>query len=330
MLSLILVVTASMWLRVTPADASREGFRVIQAEGQERCIVPITEYTAPGNENHYNRLHHHGFAIENPWVAYRVYFDQKQTVDVYVKREPRLELQDTYWYPSAEQIEANYGDDVLRVGGSIGCGSLKLWDGKRMIHFNDATSRSQRIVELGAEHVVAEMAQDELITRYSVNSDSRELHVQAFGKAPAALCTGLQRVPLKGGTNSESRVWSIRRDDGSVIIASWGTDFPVNDTVNYAKETVAMAVYIPAQYVDDIAEDKQNLVCLLQTNQSEEISEVAEVAIDGGDRKKSAAAIDKPIVEYYVTVLGITKELDQPIQDIDAFDAFLQGWNPHS
>ena len=80
----------------------------------------------------YHKLHHHGPAFESEYAAYRIYFDNKQTIDTYGKKRPRLELAETMWYPSDEQLAAGYGHDNLRVFGSVGVGTLKGWDaGKR-------------------------------------------------------------------------------------------------------------------------------------------------------------------------------------------------------
>ena len=76
-------VVASFWRKVTPADSLMEGFRVIEAEGQTRYIVPISEWTASPEVDTYHELHHHGVALESDLMAYRIYFDRKQTIDVY-------------------------------------------------------------------------------------------------------------------------------------------------------------------------------------------------------------------------------------------------------
>ena len=75
-----------MWLRVSAADSAMTGFRTIEAEGQTRHIVPITEWTADPAIDTYHQLHHHGVAIESDLMAYRIYFDKKQTIDIYAKR----------------------------------------------------------------------------------------------------------------------------------------------------------------------------------------------------------------------------------------------------
>ena len=46
--------------------------------------------------------------------------------------------------------------------------------------------------------------------------------------------------------------------DGKGMTAIWGTDWPVNDTVKYAKETVGLAVEIPQNYITTELKDKPN------------------------------------------------------------------------
>lgn len=51
----------------------------------------------------YRDLDHHGPAIENEWMALRLYFDHKVAIDVYNKQRPGLELAEAGWYPTVEQ-----------------------------------------------------------------------------------------------------------------------------------------------------------------------------------------------------------------------------------
>lgn len=106
---------------------------------------------ASDRDNMYHRLHHHGPAFESEYAAYRIYFDKKQTIDTYGKKSPRLELAETMWYPSDEQLAAGYGHDNLRVFGSVGVGTLKGWDAakNRMIHITEFDRREARIIARG-------------------------------------------------------------------------------------------------------------------------------------------------------------------------------------
>ena len=56
--------------------------------------VPVHSVTIPGNVNIYNQMHHHGPAFESELVAYRLYFDHKQTVDIYGKFNKGFEIKE--------------------------------------------------------------------------------------------------------------------------------------------------------------------------------------------------------------------------------------------
>ena len=74
---------------------------------------PIQSLSVPGGVDVYNNQHHHGPAFENELVAYRIYFDHRQTIDIYGKRRKGLELAHTQFYPTPEDIADGYGDDIL-------------------------------------------------------------------------------------------------------------------------------------------------------------------------------------------------------------------------
>ena len=48
--------------------------------------------------------------------------------------------------------------------------------------------------------------------------------------------------------------------DHEGLVASWGTDWPVGDTIKYKKETVGLATYIPKKYIRKEAKDKENFL----------------------------------------------------------------------
>lgn len=82
-------------------------------------------------DNMYSKMMHHGPAFENEMVAYRVYFDKKQSTDLYGKRIRQLELADGLWYSSEVPELVNgrtFGDDIILVGQTISIGTLRGWD----------------------------------------------------------------------------------------------------------------------------------------------------------------------------------------------------------
>ena len=57
---------------------------------ETKDITPTDTASSPTG-NLYNQLHHHGPAFESELMAYRLYFDRKQTVDLYGKFNKGLE-----------------------------------------------------------------------------------------------------------------------------------------------------------------------------------------------------------------------------------------------
>lgn len=221
--------------------------------------APVHSVTIPGTTNIYNQMHHHGPALESELVAYRLYFDKKQTVDIYGKFRKRFEIKESQFYPTDEQLARGFGDDVLRVSGSCGVGALKGWGGKKATHIEPVATRTERIIAYGPVRTIAEIEDNEwayqgselnMTTRYTLYGGHRDLFIEVFFDEPLkdeVFCTGVQDI--RG---------SVSSSDHRGLIACWGTDWPVNDTVKYAKETVGLATYIPQRYVREEVKDKPN------------------------------------------------------------------------
>ncbi len=227
--------------------------------------VPVHAVTVPGTSNIYNQLHHHGPAFESELVAYRLYFDQKQTVDIYGKFNKGFEIKESQFYPTDEQLARGFGDDVLRVSGSCGVGTLKGWDGTKATHVEPVEARTERILAYGPVRAIAEIevtgwqyqgAELNMTHRYILYGGHRDVCVQTFFEEPLkneVFCTGVQKIKN-----------SVSYSDHQGLIGCWGTDWPVNDTVKYAKETVGLAAYIPREYVVEEVKDKSNYLYTLE------------------------------------------------------------------
>lgn len=221
--------------------------------------VPVHSVTIPGTSNIYNQMHHHGPAFESELVAYRLYFDKKQTVDIYGKFNKGFEIKESQFYPTDEQLARGFGDDVLLVGGSCGLGALKGWDGKKSTHIEPVSTLTERIIAYGPVRTIAEIevtdwqyqgSELRMTNRYTLYGGHRDVFVETFFEEPLKdeiFCTGV--IDIKG---------SVSYSDHKGLIGCWGTDWPVNDTVKYAKETVGLGTYIPQKYVNAEVKDKAN------------------------------------------------------------------------
>lgn len=221
--------------------------------------VPVTSVTIPGTSNIYNQMHHHGPAFESELVAYRLYFDKKQTVDIYGKFNKGFEIKESQFYPTDAQLAKGFGDDVLMVGNSCGVGALKGWDGKQATHIEPIATQTERIIAYGPIRTICEIEANEwnyqnsdlnMINRYTLYAGHRDVLAETLFEEPLKdeiFCIGVQDI--KG---------SVSYSDHKGLIGCWGRDWPVNDTVKYAKETVGLATYIPQKYVKSEVKDKVN------------------------------------------------------------------------
>lgn len=207
----------------------------------------------------YRKLHHHGPAIESEWGAYRVYFDKKQTIDTYGKKKPQLELRQSMWYSTPEQLAEGFGHDNLRVFGSIGVGVLKGWDDeqKQMIHITDFKRREARVLAKGPVRAIMEMEVEgwnysgkelNMTSRYTIYAGHSDVVVENFIEGDYE---GLKFVT---GVMKMLDTKSIKEERA---VAQIGCDHPENDYEKWPKETVALAVALPEEVEILSAEDDQ-------------------------------------------------------------------------
>ncbi len=220
---------------------------------------PINSLTIPGNSDIYNLLHHHGSAFESELVAYRIYFDKKQTVDIYGKFNKQLEIEESQFYPTDEQLARGFGDDVLRVSGSCGLGALKGWNGQKAIHIEPVVSRTESVLATGPVRTVVDVAVKgweyqgtllDMTSRYILYAGHRDCEVQvSYGRSldKQVFAVGIQNIKE-----------SVSYSDKKGVLACWGTDWPVNDTIKYAKETVGLALSLPQDIVIEEKADGTN------------------------------------------------------------------------
>lgn len=232
-------------------------------DAKKQQHVPAQSITVPGTSSSYNMLQHHGPAFESELVGYRIYFDKKQTVDPYGKFKKRLEIEESQFYPTDEQLTRGFGNDVLMVGNSGGIGALKGWDGSKATHIEPVAFRTERILAYGPVRTITDVevkgweyqGQELTMTnRYILNAGHRDVRVETFFGEPLkdeVFCAGVQNIMGKE---------TLSYSDHQGLVGSWGRHWPVGDTIKYAKETVGIATYIPQKYVKAEVKDKDNFL----------------------------------------------------------------------
>ncbi len=258
----------------SPCAAGRVHAQLFLRDKKNNAVTP-TKVAASPTGNLYNDLHHHGPAWETELIAYRAYFDEKQTIDIYGKYKQRLELDESRWYPTDEQLARQFGDDILLVKGTVGVGTLKGWDGAKALHISPVGNREARIVATGPLRTVVDMKVEgwrymhdslTVINRYISYAGHRDVEVRVIAGKPLAMevqfCTGVQKII---GTEEFFT-------DKNGLLCTWGTGFPVNDTVKYGRQTVGLAVAVPQQTYNGDATDKVNHLALLKPSGAKEFT----------------------------------------------------------
>jgi len=135
----------------------------------------------------YKTLGHHGPAIENEYLGFRLYFNYKAAIDIYSKPNRSLELAKSKWYTTPEQQKNGWGADYYKVGETIGLGGIRLWDGEKVVNLNPVSSRSARVVKEGTVSFLEMLSKDvpykgsevDILVRVTVYSGLRKAKVEA-------------------------------------------------------------------------------------------------------------------------------------------------------
>ncbi len=274
-------------------------------KGKKNPQIQYLSIPGTTNPKHiYSGLFHHGPAFESELVAYRIYFDNRQSIDIYGKRKYRLELAESNYYSSVEQkTEEVYGSDVLWAGTSVSVGSFRGWEDNQPQYINNVETRSEGILAYGPIRTIVEVKDKNweyqgkklnMTQHYILYAGHRDLQVQISFKeasvAENAFCTGVQKI--------EEQNIGFLQNDG--LAGSWGVNLPEKtDTINNPRETVGLGVYVPHKFVTSTQEDETNYLIILNTNQTRSLN-------------------------YYLTFCAAKEE--EGYKDSNAWFAYLRQW----
>lgn len=204
----------------------------------------------------YQTIGHHGPAVENEWMALRIYFNEKAAIDVYSKAKPGLELKKAHWYPTPEQQKEGWGADYYKVGATVGLGGVRLWDGEKVVPLNPVSNRLARVgktattsyMEMISRGVPYKGKKVDILVRVTVFSGKREAKVEAIS-------LGGEKVQFVTGVNYFK---DFETKKGTNYIAVWG-----KHPEDVAAEVVgigAAIIYNPKDYVKNTDDGTQYLL----------------------------------------------------------------------
>lgn len=191
--------------------------------------------------NLFNKLGHHGPAIENPWYGLRIYFDKKAAIDVYSKGRKGLELKEKQWYPTKKEQLEGWGADYYKAGKTVGLGGIKLWDNGQIIDLHPVTNRRAQVwhygdsasMEMISEGIPYKGKLVDVSVRVTVYTHSREAKVETRSLSG-------EDLQFVTGINYFEHL-EVRQTEN--YIATWGIH---PEDVAAEKIEVGGAIFIPA------------------------------------------------------------------------------------
>lgn len=216
----------------------------------------------------YGSIYGHGICFESEKTAFRLYFDNRQSIDLYGKRHYRLELGTTNFYTTVAQKKEGYGNDVLWAGQSVGLGSFRGVENDEPQYIDSVDLRGTSIVAAGPVRVIAEMKDHNwrykgklvnMVQHYIIYAGHRDVETVIRLSAPQIqnelFCTGVQKL--------ERDNTGFLQKKG--LAGSWGTNLPEKgDTIANPRETVGLGIYVPTLYINHSREDKNNYLYMVR------------------------------------------------------------------
>ncbi len=211
-------------------------------------------------------IKYEGPGWESDKIGYRLYLDWRNAIDIFGKKVDTLVLpyvgQDGY--ESYHQM-ADWGQDILKVGESLGIGTLAYWDGKKAQRIAETDSVYCKIAEDGnnrseikIDYYGWKIANTSInvntslsietgsrATKYSVNIDNQLNN----------LCTGIVKM-------NETEVIEGFQKNGWNYYATWGKQSLANDSLGLA------VLYRTDQFIELTSDEFSHVIVLNPSDNS--------------------------------------------------------------
>jgi unsaturated chondroitin disaccharide hydrolase len=212
-----------------------------------------------------------GLAWESEATAWRIYFDQRNAIDIWGKRRPGLYLE---MFGAPEYVyhwDSPLGRDIYRIGDAIGIGAVgALVDGKAA-RISDVGERKWRIISAGPVRVIVELSykgwkiagrEINLTSRMTQWAGERGFHhrVTAEGADGVTLVTGIVRQP-----GLQEKIVAPTVSDPALTRIWWGHQVeeegpPATAVHMLADQNLGLAIIAMGRESKSISDDPLNLL----------------------------------------------------------------------
>lgn len=241
----------------------KEGGKFVGRKYEGGSFVRIDSLPVPeGFTDHAYYIKYEGPGWESDKVGFRFYLDWRNAVDVFGKKVNDLVLKDVGqdgWDSYHEP--ADWGMDILKVGNTLGLGTIAYWTGDHARRVDSTESVACRISKDGilrSEIVTFYKGWDTGTGKYDMNSyisidggSRMTKQVLTFdGACPDNICTGIIK--------DKNAIYFEKESNGSwACMATWGKQ-------SLADDSLGLAVFYNKSFLVRKTEDNLNHVAILK------------------------------------------------------------------
>ncbi|MDN3670624.1 DUF4861 domain-containing protein [Echinicola jeungdonensis] len=268
----------------------------------------VSELLVPEEHtDHSYFIRYEGPGWESDKVGYRFYLDWRNGIDVFGKKVNQPVLQhvgldgfDSYHEP------AEWGMDILKVGPSLGLGSLGTWENGKARRVDETDSVHVKILLDGILKSVIqtqyfgwdlESGKTNIISKLSIQAGSRMTkHEVVAEQGINNFCTGLiknEEAPLMVGDKSQKFTY----------LATYGKQ-------SLAGDNLGIAVLVPTDQLKEVTNDENSHVAVLSPEKGKNITYYFLAAWE----QEPNGIKDKTTFKKYLE--RMVDELSQPIEVI--------------
>lgn len=264
-------------------------YAYIKLRDEKKKYPKVNAVEFPGDADlriMYNSIYGHGAVMEGLYNAIRIYMDNRQSIDIYGKNKPQLELDVTGFYTTPEQLAQGYGHDILWAGKSVAAGSFRGYQNDTPCYVDTVQARGQRVIVSGPVRSIVEVydrgwnyngTHHDMSQLYTLWAGHRDYDVDIAikGVTPAdRFTTGVQKM--------ESDNTGFVSPDG--LAGCWGSNVPEKKYPELI-EWVGLGVSVAPEYLGGVTEDDVNYLTFLRPDKDGRMSygiNLASVREEGG------------------------------------------------
>lgn len=258
----------------------------------------------PEHKDHSWFIRYEGPGWESDKVGYRFYLDQRNATDVFGKLKPEMALQKAGLdgFDSYHQLQ-EWGMDVMKVGKSVGVGSIASFFNNAAVRVEKTDSVDCRITENGAVY-------SSILTRYfgwQVGTTKHDVHSRLSIHAGTRLTH--QRLTISNAL--ENIATGIVKDKASTLITDKGNNQQWAYLATYGKQSLnndnlGLAVFFnPALAKNYTADEFSDLVTLTPVD-----GKVDYYFLATWEKEPRGITTEKQFREY---IMQVATELANPV-----------------